>query len=254
MGDKLTEKGLRGVFSVEPYITIGTKDDPLEYGIKPAARSVYDGKQFMTTPAKEGRLPDAYFDKAHPWISDGDPFEDRLLYQTLQAEKKRAFGTGDFRRRDEYTKTVRVEQYREQLKKEARLAKLMLAQQQQANSDSNNTHTLFDSTHNKEPSRFEGPKYLYDVGREGGARTEVCLKCHSETFYCPHRASYGNHNLGVAKRDGGYRTSSADIGFNALSTAYAKPHYARKPVIKETFFRRTNAILPSNVRHNQNLD
>ena len=46
----------------------------------------------------------------------GDHFKDVLSYRDEQKEKKKGFLSGDFKRRDEYTKTVRVEQYREQLK------------------------------------------------------------------------------------------------------------------------------------------
>eukprot|EP00959_Pyramimonas_sp_CCMP1952_P022035 463224-Pyramimonas_sp.AAC.1 len=42
---------------------------PLMYGQKEKDRSCYGGKQMMTNPAKDGRLPDTYFDKKYSWIS-----------------------------------------------------------------------------------------------------------------------------------------------------------------------------------------
>ena len=40
------------------------------YGQKEKDRSCYGGKQMQTNPAKDGRLPDTYFDKKYTWISD----------------------------------------------------------------------------------------------------------------------------------------------------------------------------------------
>ena len=56
-------------------------------------------------------------------LAQGDHFEDQLSYNKAQKEKRKGFCSGDFMRRDEYTKTVRVEQYREQLKQERKYAR-----------------------------------------------------------------------------------------------------------------------------------
>lgn len=37
---------------------------------KAQLRSVFNGKQFATAPAKEGATNDAYFEKKHNWIAD----------------------------------------------------------------------------------------------------------------------------------------------------------------------------------------
>ena len=48
--------------------------------------------------------------------AQGDPYVDRIRYKELQPEKKKGFYTSDFNKRDEFTNTIRTEQWREQLK------------------------------------------------------------------------------------------------------------------------------------------
>ncbi|GAQ89053.1 hypothetical protein KFL_004830040 [Klebsormidium nitens] len=238
----LTERALRDVFSTTSYISIGTKDAPLNYGEQHENyRSCYKGKQFLTQPPKEGKTVDTYFDKKHLWIADGAKYEDKITYRGQ--EKKVGFWTGDFMKRDEFTSTIRVEQYRTQLRQEIKVTKKALENLQgtEAHARLQALQSELASTYGKEEkSRFEGPEYLFDVGRE--AVTEACTKCHRDTFYCPHRAAYCNNNTEIEKRTGGYRTAYADIGLTAKTQNYAKPEYARKPVIRETLFRKTNVF------------
>lgn len=49
-------------------------------------------------------------------VPQGDPYVDRIRYKELQPEKKKGFYTSDFTKRDEFTNTIRTEQWREQLK------------------------------------------------------------------------------------------------------------------------------------------
>ena len=48
--------------------------------------------------------------------TQGDKYTDRVRYKDTQAEKKKGFLTSDFSKRDEFSNTVRTEQYREQLR------------------------------------------------------------------------------------------------------------------------------------------
>eukprot|EP00976_Prorocentrum_cordatum_P115066 1195950-Prorocentrum_minimum.AAC.3 len=107
----------KGVFNSSSYISFGTPDKPLPYGKKKGDkdRSSFLGKQFMTNPPKTGRLPEVYMDKQYPWISQNDKYFVQRKYSEIQKEKKKGFGTGDFRRRDEFANTIRTEQYRQQL-------------------------------------------------------------------------------------------------------------------------------------------
>ncbi|GLC36027.1 hypothetical protein PLESTB_000530700 [Pleodorina starrii] len=118
--------GCKGVFSKSSYITIGTEGKPEEYGKKIQARSAYGGKHLSTVPPKDGKTVDVYFEKKHNWISSGDPYLDRIRYKDVQSEKKRGFQTSDFSKRDEFTNTIRTEQWREQLKAEGTHAKKAL--------------------------------------------------------------------------------------------------------------------------------
>ncbi|KAJ7568295.1 hypothetical protein O6H91_01G026500 [Diphasiastrum complanatum] len=124
--NQLTEKALRDVFETTSYINIGTEDAPLQYNLKPPVRSCHNGKQFITNPGKPGKTLEVYFQKEHPWISDGDGFVDHLKYKDVQEQRFKGFLDSDFSRRDEFSNTLRTGQYREQLKMEEKHAKRSL--------------------------------------------------------------------------------------------------------------------------------
>lgn len=48
--------------------------------------------------------------------AQNDKYVDKLRYKEAQPEKKKGFLTSDFSKRDEFTNTIRTEQWREQLK------------------------------------------------------------------------------------------------------------------------------------------
>ncbi len=48
-------------------------------------------------------------------VRQGDKFVDRWRYKEMQSEKKKGFLTSDFSKRDEFSHTVRTQQWREQL-------------------------------------------------------------------------------------------------------------------------------------------
>ena len=48
-------------------------------------------------------------------VLQSDKYFVQRKYSELQKEKKKGFGTGDFRRRDEFANVIRTEQYRQQL-------------------------------------------------------------------------------------------------------------------------------------------
>lgn len=112
----VTERALRDVFETTSYINVGLQDNPLEYGLKPPIRSCENGKQFGTEVLKHGRIPSVLFQKEWPWVSDGDTFQDHSRYVDTQHERFKGFLDSDFSKRDEFSNTIRTEQYREQLK------------------------------------------------------------------------------------------------------------------------------------------
>jgi hypothetical protein len=52
------------------------------------------------------------------YVAQGDHYTDKMSYAKTQKEKKKGFLTGDFRRRDEFSNTLRTLQYRELLELE----------------------------------------------------------------------------------------------------------------------------------------
>ncbi|PNH00139.1 hypothetical protein TSOC_014051, partial [Tetrabaena socialis] len=114
--------GCKGVFSKASYVTMGQEGKPELFGQKLPLRPAYGGKHFTTQPPKDGRTVDVYFEKKHNWISSGDPYADRIRYKDTQSDKKKGFQTSDFSKRDEFTNTIRTEQWREQLKVSGRWA------------------------------------------------------------------------------------------------------------------------------------
>lgn len=219
--------GCKGVFQKTSYITIGTKEKPEEYTKKPPERSVYGGKHFTTAPLKEGRTTDVYFEKKLNWISDGDKYTDRVRYKDTQAEKKKGFLTSDFSKRDEFSNTVRTEQYREQLRKEGKFTK----------------KTLDLMTDGEVMSHFQDTaareeEYLYDAVFE---KEDPGFKGASKT----HRDTKNKTILSKDRELGGLTTSHL-LSYQA-PTEFEKPEHARKPLVRDTFYRRTNVFFPSNV-------
>ncbi|EFJ33042.1 hypothetical protein SELMODRAFT_407154 [Selaginella moellendorffii] len=203
----LTERALRDVFEITSYITVGTEDNPFEYGHRPPLPSQLTGKQFMTNPGKHGKTIDVYFQKEHPWVSDGDPYADRIMYAELQPERYKGFLTSDFSKRDEFSNVVRTNQYREQLKMDykhsVKSLETMAKKMKKLEKDATKSE--------RKPTRFEGPKYLYDVGKPGLSITPFCSKCHHETYYCQHRAAYCCNNPSIEKVEVFNRNKSSDL-------------------------------------------
>ncbi|KAG6549104.1 hypothetical protein Mapa_009330 [Marchantia paleacea] len=238
----LTEKALRDVFEITSYINFGTAEEPLPYPVKFKDRDSFFGKQIMTQTPKWGfQTNDVFFQKEHPWVFDGDLFVDRNMYVESQPDRYKGFWTSDFSKRDEYTNVMRTEQYREQLKLENKHSKKSVEQSEDRIKTIKAQYPDIDKPHR---TRFDGPKYLYDVGRAGLATTKHCTRCHKQTYYCPHNAAYCTNNPGLKKDMGFHRTSSQDYGREADTANYAKPKYGNKPVIKQQMYRRTKIFFP----------
>merc|ERR1712188_264110 len=118
------ERGLLGQFLTSSYITMG---DP--YHKKGTMLSRYKKKQFLTMPAKKGRTKDTMFGRAFPWLSDGDKYNDKTSYLKTQPRetRKKGFLSSDAFKADEFSNTLRTNQYRWQLGREAAINKMHLA-------------------------------------------------------------------------------------------------------------------------------
>jgi len=117
------ERGLLGQFSQSTYITLG---DP--YIKKGTMLSRYKKKQFLTMPAKKGRTKDTMFGKAFPFLADGDKYNDKTSYLKTQPRetRKKGFLSSDAFRVDEFSSTLRMNQYRWGLGREYALNKMHL--------------------------------------------------------------------------------------------------------------------------------
>ncbi|KAL3141719.1 hypothetical protein ABBQ32_004402 [Trebouxia sp. C0010 RCD-2024] len=235
--NKLDEASLlaggKGVFAKTSYITIGTKDQPEKFSAKAPDRDGFKGKQFKTSPPKLGRTPDTYFEKKHPWVSEGAKYTDRLKYQETQPTHKKGFLTSDFSRRDEFSMTFRTEQYRTLLKQEDKFAKKALQLLGTAARDG--TLANMTSSLTPAPDRNKG-KFLFDLvyDKEADDNKEATFKLARDTKNPT--AFEKERHLGT------YRTTQS-MAF-APPPEFHKPEYARKPIVQDTFYRRTTAFAP----------
>ncbi|PNW77149.1 hypothetical protein CHLRE_10g424250v5 [Chlamydomonas reinhardtii] len=220
--------GCKGVFSKTSYIThTGQEGKAEEYEKKGGHRSAFAGKQLATAPLKEGKTVDVYFTKKHDWISDKDPYVDRIRYKDSNQEKKKGFYTSDFSKRDEFTNTIRTEQWREQLKGENTHAKKALDMFAEA--------TGLEASQLRTSRKMEPEVFMYDQvfekedpGFDGASRT--------------HRDTKNKTMLSRDRANGEMMTTTA-LAFQAPDEHH-KPEHARKPLVRETFFRKTNVFFP----------
>lgn len=233
--NKLDEAALlaggKGVFAKSSYITIGSKDKPEDYIKKGGVRSTFGGKQFGVAPPKDGMAGsatnDVFFEKKHNWISDGDKYVDKLRYKDVQTEKKKGFLTSDFSKRDEFSNVIRTEQYREQLTQEDKFSKRAL----KALPGSMGLEEASARTPRDEPESL-----LYDlVFEKDDPKFSGCSKTHRDT-----------KNPTSLSHD---RTMGAQMTSTLLSfqppTEFGKPEHAHRPVVKSTFYRKTNILFPA---------
>eukprot|EP00232_Nephroselmis_pyriformis_P003042 CAMPEP_0182912170 /NCGR_PEP_ID=MMETSP0034_2-20130328/37367_1 /TAXON_ID=156128 /ORGANISM="Nephroselmis pyriformis, Strain CCMP717" /LENGTH=233 /DNA_ID=CAMNT_0025048823 /DNA_START=66 /DNA_END=767 /DNA_ORIENTATION=+ len=220
--NKTDSMALTGTFSVPGYITVGTKESPLEYPPKNHVRSCMKEKQFQTNPGREGKMPSGYFaqgyepeKKQHLWISNGDKFEDKMTYNDKQKVKHKGFLTSDFDKRDEFTKTVRVQQYREQLSQEEKFARKALAM------------NPLDDDEEPEPVKPRG--FLYDKVFE--------KEDHADGFSKQARDTQNPTLLSTKRAYGSVQTASMNVGYGIDHADHSKPQFARVPLVKSTFYR-----------------
>eukprot|EP00877_Chromochloris_zofingiensis_P001293 jgi/Chrzof1/11164/Cz05g26090.t1 len=224
--------GCKGVFSKTSYITIGAEGKPLDYGTKvEQLRPCYKGKQFATVAPHDGKTLDTYFEKKHNWIADGDKYVDKWRYIDIQKDKKKGFGTSDFSKRDEFTNTVRTLQWREQLSHEAKWTKQAIDFFNQAAEQSGS----FTQT-NAPISHPEDEPALYDLVNE---KFDYSAPAASYT----HRDTKNRTMLSHERNLGGMMTSSK-LAFQPPAD-FSKPEFARKPLIRDTFYRKTNPFFPA---------
>merc|ERR550537_488664 len=90
-----------------------------------------------------------------------------------------------------------------------------------------------------------GPKFLFDLGKEAtGGTTPYEMKDARDTWYSKHRVAHMDDGK---RHTGGVVLSSHSYGDNLKDyTDWAKPEFARQPVIRDNFFRSTGVLRKTN--------
>lgn len=153
-----------------------------------------------------------------------EKYQEQRPYLQIQPPDKRklGFGTHDASRRDEFSQTIRTEQYRETLKKERETIGNV--------GETEATKKLVEE-HDNAPREFVAGKkeieHLYDVGRN--IHTEFDPKNGRDMFY--------NMKNGYKheKRMGSFRTAAQDIGDGAWQYKYSKPEFSAPSQVKNFF-------------------
>jgi len=200
----------------------------------------------QTNPAKEGHNTDVYFEKKWSWISDGDKFSDRLRYADVQKEKKKGFLSGDFKRRDEFSNTIRTEQYRELLSQEADHAKKALEVVASAYDDGE-----LEAGETPQEAKRRMHRQMYDtvfderdLVPDNTTRDRLHISDEEMQLQKLKKQTQNPTNLSKDRKYGSYRTTNMLIGSTSDTTDYEKPEFARKPIVQNTFYRKMNILFP----------
>merc|ERR1712216_569709 len=223
-----TERGLGGLFSTTSYVTLG---DP--YAKKGQLLSRYKKKQFLTNPAKKGRTKDTMFGRAFPFLADGDKYNDKNSYLKTQPRetRKKGFLSSDAFKADEFSNTLRTNQYRWALGRERAMAKV-----HEVAAKEKGTHKTAPPVERTAPlgdvePALETPNFLYDIGK-GKHVTTFDQKLSRENWY------QANRNASAPRNLGDWVPSSYEIGNEMVQEHnLEKPTYASIPIIRSTFYR-----------------
>mmetsp|Transcript_14072 Transcript_14072/g.44776 ORF Transcript_14072/g.44776 Transcript_14072/m.44776 type:complete len:155 (-) Transcript_14072:227-691(-) len=150
------------------------------------------------------------------------------MYSDQQKEKKKGFLSGDFKRRDEFSNTIRVNQFREQLSREGKHSKRTIEMMA----------ALMGGDEENEPPRAQTAPAkvgatLYD---------RIFEKDDGVEYSKEPRDTKNPTKLSNVRDFGTYRTMSMQVGMQANEITYIKPAHARKPIVRDTFFRRTGCL------------
>jgi len=229
-----TERGLLGQFSASSYCTLG---DP--YAKKGHLLSRYKKKQFQTNPARKGRVKESLFGRAFPFLADGEKYNDKNSYLKTQPRetRKKGFLSSDAFKADEFSNTLRTNQYRWQLGRELAFNKMHLEANKKR--EAKRAQTAPGGSRKVERAQelgkidpnLETPNFLFDIGK-GSYVTPFDQKLSRESWYQANRDKDGPRKMGD------WLPSSYEIG-NEMVQEYdlQKPTYASTPIIRSTFYR-----------------
>jgi len=225
------------------YISIGDQyQDPFKRGGKMSTR--FGGKQFLTNPGilTEGAI--GYFSALgvnKPYKPD--TYQEQNPYFKTQPPDKRklGFGSHDAAKRDEFMVAVRTEQYREQLRSEARILKEI----EENNKKRGLTHEVSMVEQKATfPTGLKPTKHLYDIGR--GNETAFDPRASRDTFY--NNLMNKNIRSKTMRRTGGAWLSSCETGAGIAKLDHAQFKAAHGHVrATKTFFDRSHLNIGQNL-------
>lgn len=235
----ITERSMRGLFSTSSYITVNDK-----YGEKQPPDPRHVSAQFkMERPhygMAGGRTNNVLFEREHKWLygyKEGEKYIDKTEYRKSQPNRVRAFNSSDAFRSDEFTNHFPSEQWRERMRKETNYNK-KIADQNAAKLVKTGLPEIERKVQQIEPSWTHGPKFLYDVGREEeDGSTPWNMKDGKDTWYSRFRSPYASNNPEMQTRYGSLSASSQTYGYGNDRVNFARPAFARQPIVRDSFFR-----------------
>lgn len=181
------------------------------------------------------------FGRAFPFLADGDKYNDKNSYLKTQPRetRKKGFLSSDAFKADEFSNTLRTNQYRWQLGREAAFSKMHLAANKKRDEARASTAPAGASRDSVQKAQelgkivktLETPNFLFDIGK-GNYVTPFDQKLSRENWYQANRKSGESRNMGD------WIPSSYEIG-NEMVQQYdlQKPSYATTPIIRSTFYR-----------------
>jgi len=179
-----------------------------------------------------------YFSKLTMPGAGKDPYIESVPYNKSfpPDSRKLGFGTKDAPKRDEFSSTIRTEQYRESLRREYKntdpkgIMKQKLAKARQAwGEDSQGKENAAPTRRSKNFVKGrEECEFLYDIGRK--LETKYDEKAKSDTFYPRNHGLDNEIRLGL-----GYRPLSREIGVGVWDVDFEKPQHPKNQCHK-TFY------------------
>jgi len=242
-----TERAHLGVFSTTSFITVG---DNYIKKAEPDPRLL--GKQFshfFPTQGIAGARPNnSLFEREHKWLYGGEKYIDRTRYIQTQppADRKKGFYSSDASRRDEFTLDIETEKWRERIRTEMMFADRFAKRQEEELTDEERKRFAEIEAEGKATRWTHGPKFLFDLGKEAtGGTTPYEMKDARDTWYSKHRVQTEDDG---APHLGGVMLSSHACGDNLKGYSdWSKPEFARQPIIRDSFFRSTGVLRPTEV-------
>lgn len=168
----------------------------------------------------------------------------KYLVSQPKDNRKLGFLSSDATKTDEFTNWTRSRQLLQTIEREANIAKAGLEKQLAQGGAEEMPPLPNDFEEDKDCFKYEGPKYLYDIGRN--ADTQFSMKCSRDQFYNPHLAKKDPSDI-PKKRLGSARNylSSISYGVGANQLSGEGSVFARRPLIRETFYRQTGVFPPA---------